>query len=237
MKIWVAFYPLLFSLASAQPDTSRNPVAQPDSINTSAAVQNKPVDPPDAGKHELKAVQTVTGAGSETEDRTVTGVFVPQVEQQQQARQEIVFPQDPRLSALLSVTFPGLGQLYQSNYLKSFLFAGTFLASSGVIAYYTNENRERSAEIIRFHDENNNLVELKRYPELEVGHSELNTTEKVVNVVAFVAVGISYFWSVIDAYRSAKAFNRKHFFSSPGKLGLESSFDAEHHRLALVYRF
>ncbi len=166
-------------------------------------------------------------------------VFVPEVESKGEAKKELVFPQDPRLSSFLSVTFPGLGQLYQGNYLKAFLFTGTFLASSGVIAYYTNENRERTAERILFYDKDNNLRELKRYN--DDFESSLNTSEKVINVVAFTFVVSSYIWSVIDAYRSAKNYNKKHFFSgsahSSGKIGLKPYYNGQKGGSEVVYRF
>jgi hypothetical protein len=216
---------MLITVTPAQEDSSSIPLTKPDSLNESADM----VPDTGSGQSDLEPVpsptQSATGPAKEQPEIQVESkksIFVPQIEQQQQAKKEIVFPQDPRLSAFLSVTFPGLGQLYQGKYLKALLFTSTFLVSSVIIIHYNNENQRRNAVTVQYTDKNGDVGEMKM-PIEDYRESELNTSEKVINVSAFVVVGVAYFWSVIDAYRSAKAFNRKHFFAgteSSGNLSL-----------------
>ncbi len=181
-----------------------------------------------------KAVDSSSSADSSS------AVFVPQIQSQSSVKQEIKFPQDPKLCALLSVTFPGMGQLYQGQFLKSSIMAGLFLVSSSIISNYALINSERGRESIFFRDTNNSLVEIKKQKTIEFGQSELTSTEKAINITAFLAAGGVYVWSIIDTYNHAHAYNRKHFlgtFGQGGRIQLVPRLAYGSQGADLVYRF
>ncbi|MBF0432878.1 MAG: hypothetical protein HQK83_16455 [Fibrobacteria bacterium] len=224
------------SFAQEQDSTTLTPVAiQKVSLNQTPEAKNPATDslsPTEASR--LQTSEKVTSAPTPPPAKQTT-IFVPEVETQQLTKKEFIFPQDPKLCAFLSITFPGLGQLYQSNYLKAALFAGTFLVSSGVISYYA-----KYTKTIEIYDKDHNLHSLSvDYTDYDMSH--LNTREKAINISAFTVVGITYVWSIIDAYKSAKKFNREHFFSGNGRKTAKAEvvpyYTGNKAGTELVYRF
>jgi hypothetical protein len=220
VKKWLILSAAMISLATAQeqPDTSSQVAA--DSGAAKADTAKAVVSVPDPAVKPAPAIEPAAEEQPKTENSTATvdkTVLFPKVERQEKVVHDIVFPQDPKICAFLSITFPGLGQLYQGNYWKTAAFTGSFLLGSITIAHLASENRERSAETVRFEDTDGNIRELTTYDDPGWSDSHLDDGEKFVSVCAFAVVATSYIWSVIDAYRSAKAFNRKNFIPSGEK--------------------
>ncbi len=166
--------------------------------------------------------------------------FSPAIRVRETVTQELIFPQDPKICALLSATLPGLGQLYQDRYWASTFFLGGFLLSSAVVNHMAKLQSDRSAHYDTLLSRNGNIVELKRYPNSELRISKLTDSEKGLNILAFAGVATFYIWGIIDTYKSAKEFNRQNFLEPKDgvrRLGFDVKMSAYEQALAMRYSF
>ena len=113
-------------------------------------------------------------------------------------------------------------------------FLGAFGVAGAVIGNFGNK-RIADKEII-YRDSSNSLKKLTIYRKAEF--SDLSRSEQIISSCAIVVVTVSYIWSVVDAYQSAKAFNRKHFIPSKHtKISIMPIINENNLGMAAVHRF
>ncbi len=122
--------------------------------------------------------------------------FMPAIKVNQKMTQDIILPKDPILSAFLSVSIPGLGQLYVNEYLKAGLF---FMGSVAPFLYLQYMQYLPSDTVfVRATDSSIYKIILSQ-------KKELTTEQKIISGAAVLV----WSWTVIDAYLGAKKHNLK----------------------------
>ena len=115
---------------------------------------------------------------------------------------EIIIPKDPLISSFLSLSIPGLGQIYSQRYLRGVLFFGAEIIcfiTAGIVS-----NQGSYEHTITDNDGDTHTLEGNDF-------DSLNNASKAA-VISSLAVGIGlHIWNVIDAHHVARDYNRKAF--------------------------
>jgi TM2 domain-containing membrane protein YozV len=130
-------------------------------------------------------------------------------------------PKDPLASLFFSATFPGLGQIYNKEYMRGIATGVTFWASFFGAEYLLNRWQQINTDTFYVQDYFNediiHPVYVLKPDSLQVG---LPTGEKALLVTAIVAGVGTYVFGLIDSHRGAKRFNRKLVAGAPFKPSL-----------------
>jgi hypothetical protein len=133
-------------------------------------------------------------------------VFSPGVKVQTSIKQELVFPKDPVLAAFLSVTLPGLGQLYVGKYGRAALWAG-LVATSTLAIWYLPVRAARSTQWDTVVVTNTNGADLLTFYQ-RIGTGEMSARDTLISNIAGTVQVLAWAGAVVDAYFQAKKHNR-----------------------------
>ena len=128
-------------------------------------------------------------------------------------------PKDPLASAFFSATFPGLGQMYNKEYLRGVYTGVAFWASFFGAEYlmYRWERLNTDTFYIEDYfspDPDNPIIHPVTALKPEDEQVGLPTEEKTLLISAIVIGAASYVFGIYDSYTGAKRYNRKLVASS-----------------------
>lgn len=126
-------------------------------------------------------------------------------------KEEFIVPKDPLIAGLLSVQYPGLGQIYCRRYLRGITYfaseIGCFLLATTMAGIETKEYSWRAIH----KDEETGEVDTLDLTQRETiwKWDELSGLERT-GVVGLILGGIGlHIWNVIDAYHLAQEHNQR----------------------------
>ena len=132
---------------------------------------------------------------------------------------EAAMPKDPLASAFFSATFPGLGQIYNKEYLRGVATGVAFWASFFGAQYLLYQWEKINTDTFYVEDyfspdPNNPIIHPVTTLKPDNKQVGLPTGEKVL-LVSAVVIGLgSYVFGIYDSYTGAKRYNRKLVASS-----------------------
>lgn len=122
-------------------------------------------------------------------------------------KKALIIPKDPLIAGLLSVEFPGLGQIYCRRYLRGMAFLsseiGCFVLATALLGVETKEYSWKAVN-----EETSEIRELIQKVQINKW-DDLSGLERA-GVVGLFMGGIGlHIWNVIDAYNVAQDHNQK----------------------------
>jgi TM2 domain-containing membrane protein YozV len=146
-------------------------------------------------------------------------------------------PKDPMASALFSATFPGLGQLYNREYLRAGITAAGFWIPFMTVNYLLYYRLVEVNTDTFYIEDTEHAFHKVTAPKDESEWSGLPRGEQALLVASTVTALGFYVWGIIDSYRGAKRYNRKLFDRASRKFDWNIAYHAREDRLGLSARY
>ncbi|MFH1762039.1 MAG: hypothetical protein ABIA63_13155 [bacterium] len=148
-------------------------------------------------------------------------------------------PKDPLASALFSGTFPGMGQLYNKEYVRGIITGLGFWSSSIIVNYLVFQRLEQiNMDTFYIEDTEGAYHRVTTPKDMDQWHGLPRSEQVLLGTCVFATTGF-YLWGIIDSYRGAKRYNRKLFSEKYNKVDFRfaSSFSKKSVNIDARYKF